>query len=101
MRISSLRAIPATAVAVVVAAGAAAVMPAQAATAGCTVNYSITNQWTGGFGANVSLTNLGDPVSNWTVTWTFAAGQQVTQGWNATLTQSGAAVTASNATWNG
>src|SRR5690348_14580195 len=76
-------------------------MTAHAATAGCQVNYAISSQWPGGFGANVSVTNLGDPVTSWTVTWSFTAGQQVTQAWNTNLTQSGAQVTARNATWNG
>jgi endo-1,4-beta-xylanase len=103
MRLSRIHVRLAAAVplAVAAAAGTAAIRPAQAATAGCAVTYSISSQWPGGFGANVSLTNLGDPVTSWTVTWTFAAGQQVTQAWNTTLTQSGAAVTARNAAWNG
>ena len=54
----------------------------------------MTNQWPGGFGANVDVTNLGDPVNGWTLTWTFTAGQTVTQAWNATVTQSGGQVTA-------
>ncbi|GCD19192.1 endoglucanase [Cellulomonas algicola] len=75
-------------------------MSAQAA-AGCTVDYAITNQWNPGFGANVTVTNLGDPVSSWTVGWTFPSGQKVTQAWNADVTQSGSAVTARNVAWNG
>jgi hypothetical protein len=76
-------------------------LTAQAATAGCRVTYSVSSQWQGGFGANVSLTNLGDPVTSWTLTWSFGAGQQVTQAWSATVTQTGAQVTADNAGWNG
>ena len=55
-------------------------MTAHAAGAGCSVAYSITSQWGGGFGANVTLTNLGDPVSSWTLGWSFGAGQQVVAG---------------------
>ncbi|GAB3535910.1 cellulose-binding domain-containing protein [Phytohabitans suffuscus] len=77
-----------------------AVSPASAA-AGCRVAYSVASQWPGGFTGNVSLTNLGDPVDGWTLTWSFGAGQQVTQAWNATVTQSGAQVSARNAAWNG
>jgi hypothetical protein len=83
-------------------AGAAAVLitsPAQAAT-GCRATYTVTSSWGGGFGANVDITNLGDPVNGWRLTWTFANGQTVTQAWNATVTQSGAAVTATNASYN-
>ncbi|GAA4243294.1 cellulose binding domain-containing protein [Dactylosporangium darangshiense] len=75
-------------------------LPASAAT-GCRVSYAIASQWPGGFGANVTITNLGDPISAWTLTWSYTAGQQVTQAWNATVTQSGAQVTAKNAGYNG
>jgi lysophospholipase L1-like esterase len=76
-------------------------MAASAATAGCGVVYKVSNQWAGGFGADVTITNLGDPVSAWTLGWTFASGQSVTQAWNATVTQSGTAVTARNVGYNG
>ena len=69
--------------------------------AGCSVDYSVSSQWQGGFGANVAITNLGDAVDSWTLTWTYGAGQTVTQAWNTTLTQSGAAVTARNVSYNG
>src|SRR4051812_11844712 len=84
--------------------GAAAVVTAtaHAAAAGCRVTYTISSQWTGGFGANVAVTNLGDPVTSWTLRWSFpAAGQAVTQAWNATATQSGSAVTVTNAGYKG
>jgi hypothetical protein len=74
---------------------------AQAAAAGCRATYTVGSQWTGGFTANVSVTNLGDPLTGWTLTWSFGAGQQVTQAWNSTVSQSGAQVTARNASWNG
>ncbi|WP_344043400.1 cellulose binding domain-containing protein, partial [Saccharothrix xinjiangensis] len=48
------------------------------AAVGCRVDYSVTNQWQGGFGANVTVTNLGDALSGWTLEWSFTAGQQVT-----------------------
>ncbi len=83
------------------AGAAVAVLPAQAAAAGCSVNYAVSSQWQGGFGANVSITNLGDPLTGWTLTWSFGAGQTVTQAWNATVTQNGAAVTAANVAYNG
>jgi mannan endo-1,4-beta-mannosidase len=40
-------------------------------------------------------------ISGWTVTWTFANGQTVTQAWNATVTSSGSTVTARNVSYNG
>jgi hypothetical protein len=88
---------------VVLLASAAVVvaLPAGAATAGCSVSYAVSSQWQGGFGANVSITNLGDPLTSWTLTWSFSAGQTVTQAWNTSLTQSGSAVTAKNMSYNG
>src|SRR5690349_16126548 len=71
------------------------------AAAGCTVAYRVTSQWSGGFGASVDVTNLGDPLTAWRVTWSFTAGQTITQLWNGTVTQSGASVTVANAGWNG
>jgi hypothetical protein len=79
----------------------AVALPAGAAAAGCSVNYAVSSQWQGGFGGNVSITNLGDPLTSWTLTWSFSAGQTVTQAWNVSLTQSGSAVTARNASYNG
>ena len=88
--------------AVLLASAAVAVaLPAGAAAAGCSVNYAVSSQWQGGFGANVTITNLGDPLTSWTLTWSYSAGQTVTQAWNTTLTQSGAAVTAKNVSYNG
>ena len=81
-----------------VTAGAAV---ANAAAAGCQVTYAVGSQWAGGFTGNVGITNLGDPLTSWTVRWSFAAGQTVTQAWNAAVTQSGSTVTAVNTTWNG
>jgi endoglucanase len=76
-------------------------MVSASASAGCRVTYT-TNQWAGGFTANVSITNLGDPVSAWTLGWTFGdAGQKVGQGWSATYSQSGTAVTARSLDYNG
>lgn len=71
------------------------------AASGCQATYSITSQWNTGFGAAVSVTNLGVPISLWTVGWTFPGDQQVTQLWNGGYTQSGANVTVMNASYNG
>ena len=84
-----------------VATATAVANTSYAAAAGCQVTYTLGSQWAGGFGANVTVVNLGDPLSGWTLRWSFTAGQTVTQAWNATVTQSGSAVTAVNAGWNG
>ncbi|HYN96740.1 MAG TPA: cellulose binding domain-containing protein, partial [Pilimelia sp.] len=71
------------------------------AAVGCQVAYSVQNQWQGGFGANVTVTNLGDPLTSWRLTWSFTAGQTITQLWNGSHTQSGSQVTVSNVSYNG
>src|SRR4030095_13777030 len=63
--------------------------------------YAVSSQWQGGFNADVSITNLGDPLTSWTLPVSWPPGQRVTQAWNTTLTQSGAAVTARNMSYNG
>ncbi|GGN98755.1 hydrolase [Actinoplanes lobatus] len=73
--------------------------PATAAPA-CTVDWT-ANQWATGFTADVQVTNGGAPVTSWTLSWTFAGDQRVTNGWNATVTQTGNVVTAASVGWNG
>jgi rhamnogalacturonan endolyase len=92
-------ALVATAATAVAATGTIVAVNAYAA-AGCRVDYAIASQWQGGFGANVTITNLGDAVNGWTLTWTYTAGQTVTQAWNATVTQSGSTVSAKDAGYN-
>lgn len=70
-------------------------------TLSCKVNYTITNQWAGGFQADVKINNTGtSTINNWTLGWSFANGQTITQVWSATYTQSGASVSASNLSYN-
>ncbi|MFD7276631.1 cellulose binding domain-containing protein [Streptomyces sp. NPDC059862] len=68
----------------------------------CSVTYKITNQWSGGFQADVQLANTGTSAwSGWSLNWTFPNGQSISQLWNAEYTQSGSAATAKNVDWNG
>ncbi|MET0414822.1 MAG: cellulose binding domain-containing protein, partial [Actinoplanes sp.] len=67
----------------------------------CSATYTIGGQWQGGFQAEVRVTAGSAAVRGWTVTWTYANGQAVTQAWNATVTGSGSAVTARNVSYNG
>ncbi|MGR6919858.1 family 43 glycosylhydrolase [[Actinomadura] parvosata] len=73
--------------------------PAAAAVA-CGVDYTVASQWPGGFTGDVTVRNLGDPVTGWRLSWSYAAGQQISQAWNATAAQNGAAVTVSDAGHN-
>ncbi|MFI7635908.1 non-reducing end alpha-L-arabinofuranosidase family hydrolase [Nonomuraea sp. NPDC049400] len=88
-------------VAAAAAVTAALLVPAAQAAPGCRVTYTITSQWQSGYGASVSVTNLGDPVTSWRLTWTFTAGQTITQLWGGTHTQAGSKVTVDNAAYNG
>jgi cellulose 1,4-beta-cellobiosidase len=76
------------------AASVVAPMTAAHAAVSCDVTYA-TNDWPGGFTANITLKNLGDPLTGWTLGFMFPnASQRVQQGWSATWTQTGSAVTA-------
>jgi len=70
----------------------------------CRVAYSAEN-WGGGggFTAGVTITNTGAAaVNGWTLGFSFPSSQRVTTpGWSATWSQNGAAVTATNLSWNG
>jgi hypothetical protein len=95
------RALPAlVAAALMTASNLAAAQPAIAAVS-CTVDYSVTNEWDVGFGANVTIRNVGtDSIDGWNLTWTFPDGQRVTQLWNGTFTQTNAAVSVRNLDYN-
>jgi len=93
--------ISAVATATLAAAGVIATAGTAQAAVGCRVTYAVSAQWPGGFTGNVTLTNVGDPLSSWVVTWSFSAGQAVTQAWNAAVSQSGSAVRAADVGYNG
>lgn len=85
--------------AVLLASGFTA-MSASGAESGCRVDYTV-NEWTGGYTAQVKVTNLGPALNGWRLAWTYTGDQQVTSAWNATVTQTGRSVVAVNANWNG
>ncbi|MBB5801048.1 cellulase/cellobiase CelA1 [Saccharothrix ecbatanensis] len=90
-----------TSVAALSVAGVVASTATANAAPGCRVSYQVSSQWQGGFGANVTVTNLGDAISGgWTLEWDFAAGQSVQQGWNGEFSQSGSRVTVRNPSWS-
>jgi len=69
----------------------------------CHVVYSTTSQWTGGFTASVTINNTSTPAINgWTLKFTFPGDQKITSSWNTgSNSQSGEAVTLTNASYNG
>ncbi|MFH8415383.1 endo-1,4-beta-xylanase [Streptomyces collinus] len=70
-------------------------------TGACTAVYSVTSQWSTGYTGQVRIACSGASLSSWQATWTFGAGQRITQAWNANCTQSGTAVSCANAPYNG
>ncbi|WP_031517829.1 GH12 family glycosyl hydrolase domain-containing protein [Streptomyces sp. NRRL F-5123] len=67
----------------------------------CKVTYA-TQTWSGGFTANVTIANTGSSaVSNWKLGFTLPSGQTVTSAWNATVSPTSGAVTASSLAYNG
>ena len=70
-------------------------------TGACSVSYIVRDQWSTGFTADVTVTNHGAPVNGWTLGFGFPGDQKLINGWSATWSQSGQAVTARSLSWNG
>ncbi|MFE6037173.1 cellulose-binding domain-containing protein [Streptomyces sp. NPDC056452] len=75
-------------------------MSASGAESGCRVDYTV-NKWTGGYTAQIKVTNLGPALDGWRLNWTYTGDQQVTSAWNAGVTQTGSSVVAVGSGWNG
>jgi Glycosyl hydrolase family 12/Cellulose binding domain len=76
--------------------------PAPSGAARCSATLRVDNQWGNGFTATVTVSNPGSVATKtWRVTWTWGGNQSISSRWNATVTQSGTAVTATNLSYNG
>jgi cellulase/cellobiase CelA1 len=76
--------------------------PAPSGAARCSATLRVDNQWGNGFTATVTVSNPGSVATKtWRVTWTWGGNQSIVNRWNATVTQSGTAVTATNLSYNG
>jgi len=65
------------------------------------VVYQTQSQWTGGFVAQVTITNTGtSAINGWTLKFTFPGDQHITNAWNGVESQSGEAVTITNESYN-
>ncbi|MER5182997.1 cellulose binding domain-containing protein [Streptomyces sp. NPDC002896] len=84
----------------VAATGALVPVLASGAEPACSVDYTVTGQWDGGFQGAVAVTNLVESVTSWTLTFELGDGQKVTQGWNADWSQSGTTVTVKAPGWS-
>jgi hypothetical protein len=68
----------------------------------CSVSYLITNSWSGGFQAGISITNTGTTaLSSWTLQWIFNGNQQVNNLWGGVVSAQGQNVTVTNANYDG
>jgi poly(3-hydroxybutyrate) depolymerase len=68
----------------------------------CSAGYRVVSSWSGGFQADVTVSNTGSTaITGWRVSWTPASGQSISQVWNGTLTTSGGTATVTNAAYNG
>jgi cellulase/cellobiase CelA1 len=78
-----------------------ATTPPPGGSGACRVAYT-ANSWNNGFTGTVTVTNTGSgTINGWTLGFSFPSGQQITNAWNATVSQSGSSVTARNASYNG
>jgi cellulase/cellobiase CelA1 len=67
----------------------------------CHVSYTKSSEWAGGFVASLTVGNTGtSPISGWKLAFTFPGDQKITNAWNATVSQTGKSVTATNASYN-
>ena len=91
----------ATTIALGVATFGVALSGQAGAAPGCRVDYTV-NDWGGGFTASIRITNLGDPINGWTLTFAFPGNQRIQHGWSANWTQPSGSpnVTATNLDWN-
>ncbi len=100
--VSSSRSSVASSVAVSSVASSVAVSSAASSVSGgYAVNYTVNNDW--GAGATCTVTiknNSATALSSWSLVWTFAGNQAITQIWSATQTSSGETVTVNNLSYN-
>jgi len=67
----------------------------------CSATYQVINSWQGGYQVTVTVRPALAAINSWTVRWTLASGQAITQVWNGVYTPNGSAVSVRNASYNG
>ena len=66
----------------------------------CSVGYRVVNEWPGGFQGEITIHNTGTTtISGWTLGFTFANGQTVSNMWGGTPTQTGGTVSVAPASY--
>ena len=72
------------------------------AVATCHVTWTVVHSWTGGFQLGFTVSNSGSvPTNGWTVGYSWPSGQTATDIWDASATQNGALVKATNLSYDG
>jgi len=67
----------------------------------CTATYATTSTWSGGFQAQVTVTNPStSTMYGWTVGWVLANGETINSAWNGTLSQAGSLASVKGVDWN-
>jgi hypothetical protein len=67
----------------------------------CEVEYTVNGTWSGGFGADVVVTNTGtEPVDGWELAWDFTGDERISSLWGGSHTQEASTVTVTDAGWN-
>ncbi|GGL93829.1 endoglucanase [Streptomyces fumigatiscleroticus] len=68
--------------------------------AACSVGYRVVAEWPGGFQGEITIRNTATAaVNGWTLAFSFANGQTITNMWGGTPTQNGAAVSVAAASY--
>ncbi|WP_425247030.1 cellulase family glycosylhydrolase [Streptomyces sp. NEAU-NA10] len=68
--------------------------------ASCSVGYRVVGEWPGGFQGEIALRNTGTaPVNGWTLAFSFADGQTISNMWGGTPSQNGGAVSVTPASY--
>ncbi|HYN92499.1 MAG TPA: cellulose binding domain-containing protein [Pilimelia sp.] len=66
----------------------------------CAVRLA-TDEWASGRVANMTVTNLGPPITNWALSWSFGGAERIVNAWESTVTQNGSTATARSLAHNG
>ncbi|MEV0786815.1 cellulase family glycosylhydrolase [Streptomyces sp. NPDC050423] len=67
---------------------------------GCSVGYHVVGEWPDGFQAEITIRNTGTTaIDGWTLGFSFANGQTVTNMWGGTPTQTGGSVSVAPASY--
>lgn len=75
-------------------------VPATAIASSCRVSFLVTDSWSTGYTASVTVYNDGPAITGWSLGWAFPGGQLVQGHWHGVFQQNGSAVTVTNESYN-